>query len=198
MLTSSSALSYPPVSSFLPVSSFYKTLLKQLYFNPYPKRWMWPKFSSAAPWSIWATFTSAAPLVIVSQLASCSNSSLFYSLTTSVCTCRFIFINVVWLLNLGILLSLFCCITTVGHFQLINSSHNFTLNGVSTVRDGIQANSTNVYTSVHNLHTLCCPVCTVKPVSELRLSKITLMNRVDQSQGSKLSRSLTHSHTGQM
>ena len=52
--------------------------------------------------------------------------------------------------------------------------------------------STNVYTSVHNLHTLCCRT----GLSELRLSEITLMNRVDQSQGSKLS--ITHRHTGQM
>ena len=53
--------------------------------------------------------------------------------------------------------------------------------------------STNVYTSVHNLHTLCCRT----GLSELRLSEITLMNRVDQSQGSKLSvtDSLTHSLT---
>ena len=48
-----------------------------------------------------------------------------------------IFINVFWLFNLSILLSLFCFITTVRYFQLINSSHKFNLNGVSTMRDDI-------------------------------------------------------------
>ena len=47
-----------------------------------------------------------------------------------------IFINKVLVLNLGILISLFCCIATVRSFQLSNSSHTFALNGVSTVIDG--------------------------------------------------------------
>jgi hypothetical protein len=56
----------------------------------------------------------------------------------------------------------------------------------------MSATSTQVYTSVHNLHTLCCiPVCTAEPVYW------TQENCVDQSQGFKLSftHSLTHSLT---
>ena len=47
-----------------------------------------------------------------------------------------IFINIVWVLNLGILIILFCCIASVRSSQLSNSSHTFALNGVSTVKDG--------------------------------------------------------------
>ena len=89
---------------------------------------MWPKYSSAVPWRLWTTFASAVPLVIVCSLHHVQAWPIVF----------IIFTDVFWLLNLSILLSVLC--STVRHFQLINSCHKFSLDGVSTMKDAFLVN----------------------------------------------------------